>query len=193
MLTILSVVGMPEILDRLDAGLVLLAIAVAIGELAPIRVGPEEGEVAPSTTFTFALLLVYGLPAAALAQAVGSLAADLIYRKPLVRSAFNIAQYTLAIAAAGAVFHLVATPPSNGVFDISALVGVACAGIVFFVVNTGMVAVVLALTTATHLREHVPGSLIGESVMETILIGLAPLAVLAVVNNLCCCHFWRCL
>jgi diguanylate cyclase (GGDEF)-like protein len=180
----LAASGMPTLVDRLDVGLVLLAIAVAIGELVPIRVGPDEGEVAPSTTFTFALLLAYGLPAAVLGQALGSLTADIVHRKAPVRSAFNIAQYTIAIAAAGAVLELIASPPENGTFDAAELIGVACAGVVFFAVNTGAVAIVLAFTTGTSLREQVSGSLIGESVTEAILIGLAPLAVLAVETNL---------
>ena len=180
----LAVFGMPALVDRFDAGLVLLALAVAAGELFPIRVGPEEGEVAPSTTFTFALLLAYGLPAAVLGQAVASLAADVIHRKPLVRSAFNIAQYTLAIAAAGLAFELITSYPRDGTFELLQLVGLACAGAMFFAVNTGTVAVVLALTTGTPLREQVSGSLIGEAVTEAILIGLAPLAVLAVEHNI---------
>ncbi len=180
----LAVWGMPELLDRLDTGLVLLVLAVAAGELFPIRVGSDEGEVAPSTTFTFALLLAYGVPAAALGQAAGSLVADVVHRKPLVRSAFNIAQYTIAIAAAGGIFALIAELPHEGGFGVRELVGVACAGVGFFAVNTGTVAVVLALTTGASLREQASGSLRGEAITEGILIGFSPLAVLAVQDNL---------
>jgi diguanylate cyclase (GGDEF)-like protein len=184
LLVVLTVVGLPEVADQLDTGLVLLVVAVAIGELTPIRVGRDEGEVAPSTTFTFALLLAYGVPAAVLGQALGSLTADVVHRKPVLRSAFNIAQYTIAIAAAGLVFELLASPPEDGAFSTAQLLAMACAGCVFFAVNTGTVAIVLAITTGTSLREQVSGTLIGESVTEAILIGLAPLAVLAVETNL---------
>jgi diguanylate cyclase (GGDEF)-like protein len=180
----LALWGMSEVSDRLDTGLVLLALAVVAGELFPIRVGPDEGEVAPSTTFTFALLLAYGVPAAALVQAAGSLVADVVQRKPPVRSAFNIAQYTLAIAAAGVVFALVAELPHEGGFGLRELAGVACAGVVFFAINTGGVAIVIALTTGASLREQASGSLTGDAVTEGILIGFSPLAVLAVQDNL---------
>jgi diguanylate cyclase (GGDEF)-like protein len=183
-LVVLTIRNLDAVADELDAGLVLLAVAVAIGELTPIRVGRDEGEVAPSTTFTFALLLAYGVPAAVLGQALGSLTADVFHRKPALRSAFNIAQYTIAIAAAGLVFELLASPPEDGAFSTAQLLAMACAGCVFFAVNTGTVAIVLAITTGTSLREQVSGSLIGESVTEAILIGLAPLAVLAVETNL---------
>jgi diguanylate cyclase (GGDEF)-like protein len=180
----LVVWGAQELEDRLDTGLVLLAIAIVAGELFPIRAGPVEGEVAPSTTFTFALLLAYGVPAAVLGQAVGSLVADVVYRKPLVRSAFNIAQYTIAIAAAGAVFALLAELPHVGAFVLGELAAVACAGLAFFAVNTGSVAIVIALTTGATLREQASGSLQGDTITEGILIGFSPLAVLAVQANL---------
>ena len=85
------------------AGMWVLFAAVIVGELVPIKLGTGEGEVAPSTTFTFALLLSSGLAAAAIAVAAASGLSDLIDRKRPSRSAFNIAQYVLAIAAAGAV------------------------------------------------------------------------------------------
>jgi diguanylate cyclase (GGDEF)-like protein len=163
---------------------VLLVVAVAIGELTPIRVGQEEGEVAPSTTFTFALLLAYGVPAAVLGQAIGSLTADAFHGKPALRRAFNVAQYTIAIAAAGLVFELLSSSPEDGTFSIAQLLAMAAAGCVFFAVNTGSVAIVVAITTGTSVREQVSSSLLGESVTEAILIGLAPLAVLAVETNL---------
>src|SRR4051812_7824454 len=190
LLVALVVAGGSELADEADAALLLLAIAVLIGELVPIRLGPDDGEVAPSTTFTFALLLAYGTAAAALAQTVASLVADGVHRKSLVRSAFNAAQYVIAIAAAGVVYGLVTDEPlfddklrGGGIAFID-LVGVAAAGIAFFAVNTGSVAVTLALTTGARVRDQFASDLIPESFTESILIGSAPLAVLAVQTNL---------
>src|SRR3954452_12657143 len=59
-----------------DLPLVLLAIAVLLGELLPIRGGPEQGEVPPSTAFTWAILIGYGVPLALLVQAFASIVAD---------------------------------------------------------------------------------------------------------------------
>ena len=50
---------------------------------------------------------------------------------------------------------------------------------VFFVVNTGLVAGAIALTTGTRLRDQISSELIRQSATEGILLGLAPLAVLA--------------
>ena len=152
---------------------------VAVGELAPIRVGPDEGEVAPSTTFTFALLLADGIPAALFAQSLGSLTADVVHRKPFIRAAFNVAQYVLAIAAAGTVLVVTGVLPHGDGFDPNDIPAFIAAGVVFFVVNTWLVAGAVALTTGTRLRDQVSTELIRQSATEAILIGLPPLAVLA--------------
>jgi len=95
----------------------LLAGAVVVGELVPIKLGPNRGEVAPSTTFTFALLVSSGVGAAVLAQAVGSALADVVDGKRPSRSAFNVAQYVLAIAAAGGVLVGLGVLPHHHEFD----------------------------------------------------------------------------
>ena len=125
------------------------------GKLVPIRLGPDEGEVAPSTTFTFALLLAYGVAAAAVAQAIACIVADVVNRKPPVRSAFNVAQYVLAIAAAGAVYGLIAGDAPSRTFELIDLLATGCAGVVFFLVNTGAVAIAVALSGGTRLGHEV--------------------------------------
>jgi hypothetical protein len=169
-----------DLAERADVGMALLALAVLIGELAPIRLERDEGEVAPSTTFTFALLLAYGIPAAAFAQAVGSAAADAIHRKPLVKTLFNVAQYTIAVAVAGVIYRAVAGDPTPEMFKARELLGLAAAGIAFFAINTGAVIIAVWLTARIPIREQLSAELIPESSTEAILIGLAPLAVVAV-------------
>jgi diguanylate cyclase (GGDEF)-like protein len=160
-------------------GLWLLMGAVIIGELVPIKLGPNRGEVAPSTTFTFALMLSSGVGAAALAQAVGPALADLVDGKRPSRSAFNVAQYVLAIGAAGGVLAAAGVLPHDDGFDPRDVPAVLGAGLAFFVVNTGLVAGAIALTSGTRLRDQFSSDLIRQSVTEGILLGLAPLAVLA--------------
>src|SRR3712207_1212912 len=173
----------PDILGRADWGLVLLGIAVLVGELAPIRLDRDEGEVAPSTTFTFALVLAYGAPAAAVAQAVGSFVSDTAHRKPLIRIAFNVAQYTIAIAVAASVYDALSSREPGGDFGLGELLAVACAGAAFFAVNTGAVAIAMWLTAGIRVRDQISSDLVPESVTEAILIGLAPLAVVAAEKN----------
>jgi len=77
---------------------------------------------------TFALLLSTGLAAAAIAVAVGSGLSDLIDRKRPSRSAFNIAQYVLAIGAAGGVLLAAGVLPHHEEFtagDVPAILAAA--------------------------------------------------------------------
>jgi diguanylate cyclase (GGDEF)-like protein len=150
----------------------------------PIKLGPGRGEVAPSTTFTFALLLSTGVAAAAIAQAIASAIADLVDGKSPSRSAFNVAQYVIAIAAAGAVLVVTGVLPHGDGFDANDIPAFIAAGVVFFVVNTWLVAGAVALTTGTRLRDQVSTELMRQSATEGILIGLAPLAVLALDSGL---------
>lgn len=160
-------------------GMWVLLGAVVVGELVPIKLGTGEGEVAPSTTFTFALLLSSGLAAAAIAVAAASGLSDLIDRKRPSRSAFNVAQYVLAIAAAGAVLVATGVLPHERAFSAADLPAILAAALVFFVVNTGLVAGAIAVTSGTRLRDQISSELIRQSATEGILLGLAPLAVLA--------------
>ncbi|MGZ6674422.1 MAG: putative bifunctional diguanylate cyclase/phosphodiesterase, partial [Solirubrobacteraceae bacterium] len=137
------------------------------------------GEVAPSTTFTFALLLSSGLAAAAIAVAAASALSDVIDRKRPSRSAFNVAQYVLAIAAAGAVLVAAGVLPHHRDFSASDVPAILAAALVFFVINTGLVAGAIAMTSGTRLRDQISSELIRQSATEGILLGLAPLAVLA--------------
>jgi diguanylate cyclase (GGDEF)-like protein len=160
-------------------GMWVLLGAVIVGELFPIKLGTGEGEVAPSTTFTFALLLSSGLAAAAIAVAAASALSDVIDRKRPSRSAFNVAQYVLAIAAAGGVLVAAGVLPHHEHFSAADVPAILAAALVFFVVNTGLVAGAIAVTSGTRLRDHISSELIRQSATEGILLGLAPLAVLA--------------
>ncbi|HEY2636507.1 MAG TPA: EAL domain-containing protein [Solirubrobacteraceae bacterium] len=178
---LVAVVGLDaaSLVHHLSAGVVLLIAAVVAGELLPMRLGPGEGQVAPSTTFTFTLLLAIGVPAAALAQALACLLADLVDGKGLLRTAFNVAQYSLAILAAGAVLLLAGVVPVTGDMSAPAIAAILLAALTYYVVNTGLVAGVIALTTDRRLRDQLDADWRATGSTEGILLGLAPLAVLA--------------
>ena len=100
-------------------------------------------------------------------------------RKRASRSAFNVAQYVLATAAAGGVLLATGVLPHHEGFTAADVPAILAAGAVFFVVNTGLVAGAIALTTGSRLRDQISSELIRQSATEGILLGLAPLAVLA--------------
>jgi diguanylate cyclase (GGDEF)-like protein len=182
---VLAVVApqLPGIVQHGDLRLALLVGAVLVGELLPIRLGPGQGEVAPSTTFTFAILLTFGTSAAVAAQALGSATSDLLQRRRLKFLLFNVSQYVLAVVAAGLTHDLIAGSMDAGELGIMQLVGVTAAGAVFFAVNTGAVAVAVSLSSGARVKDAIAGDLIRQSATESVLIGIAPLAVVALEQS----------
>jgi diguanylate cyclase (GGDEF)-like protein len=137
----------------------VLAALVVFGEMFPLLVPfhDEHEEVTTSTTFVFALLLMFGIASAVFAQGAASLIADRHRGVPWWKAAFNLSQYTLAWLAAGAVLDLVAGPfhfsdPSS--FGAQEFIGIALAGLAFFVVNTELVGIALALVTGVPILRH---------------------------------------
>jgi hypothetical protein len=83
----------------------LLAALALIGELFPITLPRESNveEIGTSTTFGFAVLLAFGTAAAAIVFAAATIVADVLYGKRPFKVLFNVGQYTISVAAAGAV------------------------------------------------------------------------------------------
>ena len=158
----------------------VLVGAVIVGELVPIKLGTGEGEVAPSTTFTFALLLSTGLAAAAIARGRRPRGSATSSTASAPRAARSTSRSTcLAIGAAGGVLLAAGVLPHHEEFTAGDVPAILAAAAVFFVVNTGLVAGAIALTSGTRLRDQISSELIRQSATEGILLGLAPLAVLA--------------
>jgi diguanylate cyclase (GGDEF)-like protein len=174
----------PELVGNLELSLLVLGLAVVVGEVLPVKLDGNEGELVPSTTFMFALVLVGGVAAAMLTQVIASTIADRIHRKRLVTWAFNLGQYMFAIGTSGLVYRAIAGGPSEGTFNAIQVFAALVAGGVFYVVNTGLVSTVIALTSGSRIRDEFSSELVRQSVTEGILLGLAPLAVVAVESSL---------
>ena len=87
-----------------DWRLLVLGGIVLLGELLPIDVPRREGldRVTTSSAFALAALLLLGPLPAAVALATASVVADAAARLPLLKIAFNAAQYVLSLGAAAA-------------------------------------------------------------------------------------------
>jgi hypothetical protein len=151
----LAILEGPRVVGHMELPFVILALAVALGEILPVKLGEGEGELVPSTTFTFALVLFGGIAASALVQLVASSIADRIHRKRLVHWSFNIGQYMLAIGASGLVFQRLAGEVGSAPFTVLRVAAALVAAAVFFVVNTGTVSTVIALTSGTRVRDEI--------------------------------------
>jgi diguanylate cyclase (GGDEF)-like protein len=159
---------------------VLFFLLVVLGELLPIKVPRRDAEITTSTTFAFAALLSGGLPAAAVAQATGSLITDLARRRSPWRSAFNVAQYTLSYAAAYAVLSALSNVPHPGgeipfgAGDVPAMIAAALA---FFLVNNGLAGAASALADDASVLPQLLDDFAFQASTAAVLLGLAPIVV----------------
>ena len=131
--------------EPLDSAYGYVVLLLLVAELRPLVKSDKRdpGGLTTSEAFVFALLLHWGLVPALLAMVGAIVVADAVRRRKPWRTAFNVAQYTLAYSTAWLV--LVATSvdvndhggASIGAHDLPAI---ALAGVAFFVVNDVLVA-----------------------------------------------------
>jgi diguanylate cyclase (GGDEF)-like protein len=163
-------------------GFAVLAVGVVLGELVPLKLplrgGEEEANF--STPFSFALLISAGLAPALIAQAAASVIQDVVARKPVWRSAFNIGQYVLCLAAAHAVLSALGVQPgADAGATLVELAAVVLAGGAFFFVNFLIVGMAVARYQGTPLRTHLRGDLMTTTLMAGVSVSLAPLVLAA--------------
>ena len=143
---------------------VFLVVATVLGEVKPIslpRAGRSDRGLSTSAPFVLALVGVAGVSVAILAQVIASLSDDLLHRRAFKKTAFNTAQYTLSVLAAGRNLRrawrartLCRTNDLRDAGDIGALL---VGGLAMFAVNWVLVAGIISRVTdqkiLTVLRE----------------------------------------
>ncbi|MFI0451605.1 putative bifunctional diguanylate cyclase/phosphodiesterase [Actinomadura sp. 6N118] len=171
-----ALVHMPVIL--------ILGAFIVFGELRPIITpgSTENNGATTSTTFSFAALLYAGLPIAAVLQAVAVITCGVFRGRTPHRIAFNVAQYTLSLAAAQLALlacgiHGVPTGP--WVPEGADLPAIALAGAVYFMCNDALVGAAVALHERVSLIKALRWDLGYQVLVHLALLGLAPLMVVA--------------
>ena len=182
LLGLLAATHGPAIVGAGDPVTWVLAGAVLVAELLPIKIGRGTGEVAPSTTFTFALLLHSGVTAAVVAQALALIVRDGLDETHVPRCAFRVARQTLALGAAGGVLYLTHLTGALR-FDWVGLGAYVAAGSVYFLLSSGVSIAERLLGGRDRLRDELSADLVSDAATEAILIGLAPLAVIALERS----------
>jgi diguanylate cyclase (GGDEF)-like protein len=162
----------------------ILGCFIIFGELRPIITpgSTENTGATTSTTFSFAALLYAGLPIAAALQAIAVVTCGIFRARSPHRIAFNVAQYTLSLAAAQFVLALsgdVATPSRLWVPHGSDLPAIALAGAVYFACNDTLVGAAVALHSRVSLLKALRWDLAYQVLVHLALLGLAPLMVIA--------------
>src|SRR4051794_9568517 len=168
----------------LTSEVALFSVCAFAGELMPLKVVTRgvEGEVTTSGTFAFATLLVAG-PACAIAAFGGaSFAADLVRRKPPVKLLFNSGQYAISVTASALVLSLLTGVPRSGEtvhFVPGDLPGILAAAAVFFLVNSSLVATVIALVQGVRVGRYLVQDWFFQVSTGGLLLGLGPMVALA--------------
>ena len=165
----------------------LLGILVVLSEAFPIQIQRTSGsveEITTATTFSFALLILLSIPAAVISQAVASLTDDVIRRKPGRKTFFNIAQYTLAMIAAGLAFEAL-TDRAATIRDIDTayLLSILISAAFFFLVNNALTDTAIALEERRPLSSAFSTNLGFQAFTDAVLLGLAPIAALTAKIN----------
>jgi diguanylate cyclase (GGDEF)-like protein len=179
----LGIDGASDLSLLLTPEVAIFAIFALAGEFVPLKVFTRgaEGEVTTSTTFAMATMLAAGPLAAFVALAGANLLADGIRRKPPKKVAFNIAQYGITIAASGVVLKATTGLPRAHAPHLvpSDLIGILFAAAVFFMVNTGLVATVIAFAQRLSLWRYLAEDIFFQCATAGLMLGLAPVVVLA--------------
>lgn len=166
----------------------ILLCMIVVGELRPISLPgqPSDNGAATSLPFTFALVIHYGLPIAAVLQAVAAVVAGTARGHALHRTGFNAAQYILSLGAADAVLRLLRPEVNAGPWipsDPAGLAAVAAAGAAYFLVNHMLVICAVAMHERAPLSQVMFTGIGQQFYVNGVLLSLAPLVVVGMVQS----------
>ncbi|MBI4320381.1 MAG: hypothetical protein HY675_17975, partial [Chloroflexi bacterium] len=132
--------------------LALLVVLCGLAQAAPVPLF-SNSSVSVAFAMSFISLLLFG-PAGAILANLGSAAVHALYpkRRPWYKIIFNTGVFTISAALAGATYVELQGPwPVRDLT--SAAIPLGAAALVYFLVNTGMISLVVSLTTGADFRK----------------------------------------
>jgi diguanylate cyclase (GGDEF)-like protein len=167
------------------AELAVLVTLLTLSEQHPLVVQRrgERSSITLSAIFACAILLRWEIAVAVAAQAVASLVDDVRARRPWWKSAFNVAQYTIALATAGLVYHSLAVGSAAHPTGRQVVASVAAGG-VFFAVDTILTGTAIAISEGIRLSQLLATDLGFQASVNGAMAGLSPLVVAVVSDSL---------
>jgi K+-sensing histidine kinase KdpD len=165
----------------------VLGTVIILAEFFPIQL-PRRTEVvtiSAAATFTLALLLTHGLGAALPALVAAGIVDDAWRRKPLWKMGFNAAQYTLSLSAGALLLQaLTELPRPEGAFELIELPAIMLAGVVFFMVNSLLTGIGIALAEGGKIAQSLRANVALISVTDALLLAFTPIVVAVVDYSL---------
>ena len=167
--------------------LAVLVAVLCVCEVRPISVVRAGGtdSIVASTTFAFAMLLMFGPSVAMVAQGLASVLADVKARQSALKVAFNVAQYWTALLAAGVAFAAArpGEPFGHAPSGTSWTLAVVVSAVTYFAANNVLVSGAMSLDTGERFRGMVAASLRSEWRCDVVLLALTPIVVIIVNEN----------
>ncbi len=169
---------------QLDFTLVAVSLCVVtvVAECVPIRIPRRDiaEEITTSSTFSFALLLVSGLPVALVGYLVACGISEFRQRKPRARLLFNVGQYGVSMLVAGGVLAILADLPRTGAASLAPrdIPAIAVSAAAFFVCNNVLVGVASAINEGVRLRKLIRLDSPFQASIAILMLGIAPIVVL---------------
>jgi diguanylate cyclase (GGDEF)-like protein len=172
----------PEVVRHAPLLLWVLMGCVIVAELLPINVvlRGQEGELLTSTAFAFGTMIAFGPGAAVPALCIASVVGDVARRKPIERCLFNVGQYAIALTCTGLLMEAITAVPRAPLHSFvgSDLPLLLLCGAVFFVINTALVATVIALASGYPIWTYFASDFILQSSTAGFALALSPLMVI---------------
>jgi diguanylate cyclase (GGDEF)-like protein len=172
---------------------IILAIAVVVGELRPVPVprgGDAHDSITISTTFTVALVILGPMWVALVAQGFAVLIDDLRSRKSPDKILFNVSQYVIAIFAARVAYCLVSGSPGQilGAYvpfepTVQNFFAGLAAGLAFLLTNHLLVSAVVALDSEQRILPVFAEDLRFQAMTAGVLAALGPVAALCIESQ----------
>ena len=179
------VTRLPSAVLTVDLTFALLAVLVVASELRPLSVqrpGGGRDSISLSGAFACALLLHYDWSLVAATLALASVLDDRRAGSPWWKSAFNAGQYVLSLAAAAGTLSLLGHGPAGSVATSLPLVVALASCVVFFLVNTALPGIAVALQEGTAVLRSLRDDLPLHLSVNGVVVAMAPLVV-AVAND----------
>jgi putative nucleotidyltransferase with HDIG domain len=130
--------------------IVIFALAVCIADLYPI-VLPFEGnaELTVSCAFNTVAAITFGPYTTIIIALVGTTLAEVILRRTWYKTVFNTAQITLTFATMSLAYELLYDGVRVPFHSLQNTAAMGCMLLIYFLLNTGLVATIVSLSTGT--------------------------------------------
>jgi putative nucleotidyltransferase with HDIG domain len=128
--------------------ILLFALAICVADAYPIALPLQENaEVSMSSAIKTAAVLIFGLPITIVVTLVGTLLSEVWLRRSWYKALFNVADITLTFAVMSIAYELIYDGARSPFHSLQNAAGVCAMILTYYVVNIGLVTIILSLTT----------------------------------------------